>query len=175
MNVSSSEPATTCVSRHIMARRADIYRAFVDRDLLSKWLPPENMTGIIHEFEPYIGGRFRMSLTYKEPAEGPGGKTTDDTDTFEGRFVELVPGERIVWGVEFDSEQPGMSGEMRVIWEMEDAARGTNVTVICENIPSGIRPEDNTAGSESSLRKLAALTEDPARATATGSLPRSGS
>jgi hypothetical protein len=33
------------------------------------------------------------------------------------------------------------------------------VTLIYENVPRGIRPEDNEAGSLSSLQKLAALVE----------------
>ncbi|MBI2649483.1 MAG: ATPase, partial [Thaumarchaeota archaeon] len=37
--------------------------------------------------------------------------------------------------VEFESEQPGMSGEMRVTWDLAGAGDGTNVTVLCEDIP----------------------------------------
>lgn len=32
-----------------------------------------------HELEPREGGHFRMSLTYEDPADGPGGKMTEDT------------------------------------------------------------------------------------------------
>ena len=32
---------------------------------------------------------------------------------------------------------------------------GTDVTIVCEHIPAGIRPEDNEAGCRSSLEKLA--------------------
>lgn len=102
-----------------------------------------------------------MALVYQDPTEGPGGKTTEDTDTFHGRFVQLVPPERVVWVVEFESEQASMSGKMRVTWESADAADGTDVTVVCEDIPRGIRPEDNEAGSASSLQKLARLVEKP--------------
>lgn len=100
-----------------------------------------------------------MSLIYEDPGDGPGGKTTEDTDTFKGRFVELVPDERVGWIVEFESEQPGMSGEMRVTWTLADAENGTEVAVVCEDIPRGIRLEDNERGSASSLEKLARLVE----------------
>jgi hypothetical protein len=36
---------------------------------------------------------------------------------------------------------------------------GTEVTLLYENVPKGIRPEDNEAGSRQSLQKLAALVE----------------
>jgi uncharacterized protein YndB with AHSA1/START domain len=151
----------TRVSRHIRACRSDIYKAFLDRDLVASWLAPGTMRCVVHQFEPREGGQFRMSLTYQDPAEGPGGKTTKDTDTFHGNFVQLVPYERVVQLVEFESEQPDVSGKMRVIWDLADAEGGTDVTAICENIPRGISLEDNEVGSASSLEKLARLMEKP--------------
>lgn len=157
----ASKQRTTRVSRHIKARRRDVYKAFVDPDMLASWLPPDTMRCVVHEFEPREGGRFRMSLIYRDPADGPGGKTTEDTDTFHGRFVRLVPPERVVQVVEFETEQPAMSGRMRVTWDLADAGDGTHVTVVCEDIPRGIRLEDNEGGSASSLQKLARLVEKP--------------
>ena len=79
-----------------------------------------------------------MSLTYQQDAaNSPSGKTTDDTDTFRGRFAELVPDEKIVWVVKFESESPDFAGEMRVTWSLADASPGTEVTVICEHIHLG--------------------------------------
>jgi uncharacterized protein YndB with AHSA1/START domain len=151
--------ASTRVSRHIKARRRDLYKAFVDPEMVASWLPPGTMRCVVHEFEPRVGGRLRMSLTYANPADGSGGKTTADTDTFDGRFVELVPDKRVVWLVEFESDQPGISGEMRVLWELADADDGTEVTVTCDEIPEGICPKDNEEGSAASLEKLAQLME----------------
>jgi hypothetical protein len=42
---------------------------------------------------------------------------------------------------------------MVVTFEVADG--GTEVIVVCKNIPPGIRPEDNDAGCRSSLEKLA--------------------
>jgi hypothetical protein len=36
---------------------------------------------------------------------------------------------------------------------------GTEVTILCEDIPPGIRPEDNELGCRLSLRNLARLVE----------------
>jgi hypothetical protein len=41
----------------------------------------------------------------------------------------------------------------------EDRDGGTVVTILFENLPSGIRPEDNDAGTRSSLEKLARYVE----------------
>jgi len=100
-----------------------------------------------------------MSLVYVEPSDSPRGKSSEDTDTVEGRFVELLPNEKIVWVSEFESDQPDYAGEMRITWTLADAVGGTEVTVLCEDIPKGIRLEDNELGSRQSLRKLAAFIE----------------
>lgn len=158
----ASEGASTEVSTVIDAPRADVYRAFLDPDAVVAWLPPDGMTGRVHRFDPREGGEFRISLTYRDPADSPGGaggKTTADTDTHRGRFVELVPDEKVVAVVEFESDDPGFAGEMRITVTLADADGGTEVTYLCENVPGGIRPEDNEAGCRSSLRKLAALVE----------------
>ena len=159
MTEPGSRGASTRVSRIIRAPREAVYQAFLDRDAVAAWLPPETMSGQVHAFDPREGGEFGMSLTYQDPRHSPGGKTSEDSDTFQGRFVELVPDEKIVWVVEFESQDPGFAGEMRITWSLEDAEAGTEVTVLCENIPQGVRPEDNEMGSRSSLQKLAALLE----------------
>lgn len=159
MTEPSTEGASTRVSRIIKAPRKAVYQAFLDPDAVASWLPPETMTGQVHAFDARAGGKFEMSLTYQDLKQSPGGKTSEDTSTFRGRFVELVPDEKIVWAVEFESQDPGFAGEMRITWSFADADEGTEVTVLCENIPKGVRPEDNEMGSRSSLQKLAAFLE----------------
>ncbi|MBZ0287623.1 MAG: SRPBCC domain-containing protein, partial [Anaerolineae bacterium] len=93
----------TRVSQLITAPREVVYRAFLDPDAVASWLPPDGMKGHVYTFDPREGGRFRISLTYQNPADSPGGKTSADTDTAEGTFVELLPNEKIVWATEFES------------------------------------------------------------------------
>lgn len=154
-----SDLASTVVSRIIAAPREAVYRAFLDPDALAAWLPPESMKGVVHAFEAREGGRFSMSLLYPEGDTSGRGKTSEGTDTFQGRFVTLVPRERIVWAVTFQSGDPSFAGEMIVTTTLADAGSGTRVTLRCDNIPRGIRPQDNEDGSRASLEKLAALLE----------------
>ena len=159
MTQPSGKGRSTRVSQIVKAPREVVYRAFLEPDAVTSWLPPDGMRGNIHTFEPHEGGKFRMSLTYLDRLDSPGGKTSEDTDTFEGRFVELLPNEKIVWVVEFESDQPDFAGEMRITWKLADAGGGTEVTALCEDIPQGIRLEDNEMGSRESLRKLAAFVD----------------
>lgn len=148
---------STQVSRIIKAPRHAAYRACLDPHAVVSWRVPDNMKGHMHVFDARVGGAFRMSLTYQDPAPSPGGKTSEDMDTFEGRFVELVPDEKIVEAIEFESRDPEFAGEMRITTTFADTADGTEITVLCQDIPAGIRLEDNETGSQQSLRKLAAL------------------
>src|SRR5439155_5452735 len=146
----------------IKAPREVVYQAFLDLDAVAKWLPPGTMRCQVHECDTREGGRFRMSLTYQDLADSPGGrggKTSADTDAFDGRFVKLVPNEKIVEAVEFESADAAFAGEMRITWTLRDASGGTEVAVLCENIPRGIRPQVNEIGSRLSLAQLAALVE----------------
>jgi uncharacterized protein YndB with AHSA1/START domain len=150
-------PMSTIVSRVIDAPCEAVYRAFLDPAALVAWLPPGSMTGVVHAFDGREGGSFRMSLVYPEGDGNSRGKTSDSTDTFQGRFVQLIPHERIVWATEFESADPSFAGEMIVCTTLTPAGSGTAVTIVCENIPRGIRPEDNEAGCRSTLEKLAAF------------------
>lgn len=77
--------------------------------------------------------------------------TGDGTDRFEGQFVELVPERRIVERVRFESEDPAFAGEMRLITTLEPEAGGTRVTLLAEDVPSGISAEDHAVGMASAL------------------------
>jgi uncharacterized protein YndB with AHSA1/START domain len=154
-----TERASTRVSKTIEAPRATLFRACLDPVALAAWRVPDNMESQVHAFDARKGGTFRISLTYKDPQLSPGGKTSEATDTFQGRFVELVENEKIVEAVRFESPDQAFGGEMKVTTSFTDTDQGTEVTILCEGIPPGVRPEDNEAGTEQSLQKLAAVVQ----------------
>ena len=117
------------------------------------------MKGHVHAFEVREGGAFRMSLTYLEPDHSPHGKTSDHTDVVQGQFLELSPDERIVQLIEFESKDPAFAGPMTMTWTLADVPGGTEVTILCQNEPEGIRPDDHVTGMRSTLENLAAFTE----------------
>jgi uncharacterized protein YndB with AHSA1/START domain len=150
--------SSTRVSRHVNAPRAKVYRAFVDANAVAAWMVPTGRTSQVHAFEGRQGGRFRISLTYDEPTGA--GKTTAHTDTYQGRFVKLVPNERVVEVVEFETADPALRGDMTVTITLTDADGGTEVLAVHDGLPPGLSTADNEAGWRSSLEKLAALVED---------------
>jgi hypothetical protein len=69
--------------------------------------------------------------------------------------VELAPPNRIVEAVSFVTTDPAFFGEMTMTATFEDAADGTAVTLLFENLPLGVRAEDNETGFRLSLEQLA--------------------
>src|SRR5437588_227357 len=100
---------------------------------------------------------FRISLSYETSTEP--GKTTAHTDTYRGRFVELVPNERVVEVDEFETTDPSLRGEMKVTITLVDADGGTDVLGMHEGLPPGVSIADNQTGWESALARLAELVE----------------
>lgn len=146
-------------SRIIKASPDVLYRALMDPEALEAWRPPEGMTGEMLAFDGREGGLYRMSLTYNAPEPGLHGKTSEHADVVEGRFLELVPDRRVVEVVEFDSDDPAFAGAMTITTALAAVPGGTEVTIRCENVPDGIRPEDHQEGMASTLANLAAFTE----------------
>lgn len=143
-------------SRLIRAKPASVYRAFATAQALESWLPPKGMSGKVLAFDFREGGAYRMRLTHKEPHDVPG-KSSEHADDVEVRFLKLVPNERIEQAVAFDSEGPAFAGTMKITWTFKPVPQGTEVTVRCENVPEGIRPEDHAKGLGSTLENLAAF------------------
>jgi uncharacterized protein YndB with AHSA1/START domain len=147
------------MTRRINAPRADVYGALIDPADVQRWMVPDGMTSEIHSFDPVPGGAFRISLTYDEPTDT--GKTTSQTDTFHGTFVELLPGTRVVQSVEFETDDPDTQGEMTIVYELHEADGGAATDVVGThwNLPPGVSAADNELGWSMSMDKLARLVE----------------
>jgi uncharacterized protein YndB with AHSA1/START domain len=159
MKTSRQHPRIDSGSKLIKASPEKIYQAYMTADAIAKWRPPQGMTCHIYEFEPRQGGAFRMSFTYRETQHDVQGKTSAHEDVFHGRFLELVPGKRIVELVEFESADPAFAGEMKITTTLTPAEGGTEVNIRCEHVPEGIKPEDHQKGIMSTLNNLAGFTE----------------
>lgn len=100
-----------------------------------------------------------MSLFYPKSELASSGKTSEKEDRFTASFLELKPNKKIVQAINFDSTNPDFSGEMIMEITLDPVENGTRISFLFRNIPPGIRPEDNEAGTQSSLEKLARFVE----------------
>lgn len=135
--------------RVIKAPAERVYQCFLDPDAYAKWIPPHGFTGKVHHMEPKVGGTYRMSFS-----------TIDRkwSHAFGGRYVELVPGRRIVHTDRFEDESMG-KGEMTVTIDLEPVAGGTEVRIEQRGIPKGPAADGAPYGWSQSLDNLARLCE----------------
>ena len=145
-------------SRDIAAPPDRAFAALVDQEALLAWLPPEGMTGRFERFDARPGGSYRLVLTYTDGSDSPG-KSTADADVVDARYVEIVPGERVVQEIDFVSDDPAFAGTMTMTWSVTPSGEGSLIDISAADVPSGISPEDHAAGMASSLENLAAYLE----------------
>lgn len=141
-------PSTVRLHRVLATRPEKVYRAFLEADAMAKWLPPNGFTCTVHQFEPKVGGTFRMSFR---------NFTTGHSHSFGGEFVELVPGERLRYTDRF--EDPNLPGLIEVTVILKKVSVGTEIDITQSGIPDVIPPEACYLGWQESLRNLAKLVE----------------
>ena len=141
-------PSTIRLHRVIAARPEKVYRAFLEADAVASWLPPFGFTCAVHELDATVGGRHRMSFR---------NFTTGRSHAFGGTYLELVPGERLVYTDSFDD--PGLPGEITVAVALKAVSVGTELTIEQRGVPDVIPPEACYLGWQDSLRKLAKLVQ----------------
>jgi len=139
---------TVNLHRVITASPEKIYRAFLNPEALSKWLPPNGFTCKIHHMDAKVGGTFKASFT---------NFTTEKSHFFGGEYLELVQNERIRYTDNFDD--PNFSGEILVTVILKKVSVGTELTIIQEGIPFVIPLEACYLGWQESLANLARLVE----------------
>jgi uncharacterized protein YndB with AHSA1/START domain len=139
---------TIRLHRVLRATPGRIYRAFLDADAMVKWLPPHGFTGKVHQLDATVGGTHKMSFT---------NFSTGHSHSFGGKYLELVPSERIRHTDQFDD--PNLPGEMVTTISLKQVSCGTELNVVQEGIPEVIPPEACYLGWQESLTLLAQLVE----------------
>ena len=141
-------PNTIRLHRVLRATPERVYRAFVDPDAMAKWLPPNGFTGKVHQMDAKVGGTFRMSFT---------NFSSGRRHSFGGKYLELVPNERLRYTDQFDD--PNLPGEMLTTVALKKVSVGTEVSIAQEGVPDVIPPEACYLGWQESLTLLAMLVE----------------
>jgi uncharacterized protein YndB with AHSA1/START domain len=141
-------PNTVRLHRVLMTKPEKVYRAFIEADALAKWLPPDGFACTVHQLEPKVGGTFKMSFR---------NFTTGHGHSFGGKYVELVPHERLRYTDKFDD--PNLPGEIMVTVTLKKVSVGTEVHIVQEGLPDVIPVEACYLGWQESLQNLARLVE----------------
>jgi uncharacterized protein YndB with AHSA1/START domain len=142
-------PANTVkLHRVLRATPERVYRAFVDPDAMNKWLPPHGFTGKVHSMDARVGGSYKMSFK---------NFTTGESHAFGGKYLELVPNERLRYSDRFDD--PNLPGEMMTTVTIKKVSVGVELNIVQEGIPEAIPAEACYLGWQESLTLLTLLVE----------------
>lgn len=141
-------PSTIRLHRVLKAPPDRVYRAFLDPEALVKWMPPHGFTAKVHQFDGRVGGGYKMSFK---------NHTTGNSHSFGGKYLELVPNERIRHTDVFDD--PNLPGTMTVTVALRKVSVGTELDITQEGVPDVIPAEACYLGWGESLQLLALLVE----------------
>ena len=141
-------PNTVRLHRVLATKPEKIYRAFLEPDAVAKWLPPNGFTCTVHHMDAKVGGGRRMSFR---------NFTTGHSHAFGGKYIELIPNERLRYTDKF--EDPNLAGEMQVTVTLKAVSVGTEVNIVQEGVPDIIPAEACYLGWQESLILLAKLVE----------------
>ena len=139
---------TVRLHRVLRAKPEKVYRAFLDADAMSKWIPPYGFTCKVHHMDAKVGGTFKMS--FKNFSTGNG-------HSFGGEYLELVPGKMLRYTDKFDD--PNLPGVLQVTVSLKAVSCGTEMTIVQEGIPEVIPVEMCYLGWQESIAQLANLVE----------------
>lgn len=142
--------STNTIRLHRVVRSTPekVYRAFLDTSAMCKWLPPYGFTASVAHLDAKVGGTFKMSFT---------NFGTGHSHSFGGKYLELVPHERLRYTDKFDD--PNLPGEMTVTVLLKKVSCGTEVNITQEGVPAVIPAEACYLGWQESLEQLAKLVE----------------
>ena len=139
---------TIRLHRVLRATPEKIYRAFLDADAMAKWIPPYGFTCKVHHLDAKVGGTFKMSFTNFGSGNG---------HSFGGKYLELVPHERLRYTDKFDD--PNLPGEITVTVTLKKVMGGTELNIEQAGVPAVIPAEMCYLGWQESLSQLAHLVE----------------
>ncbi len=139
---------TVTLHRVLRTRPEKVYRAFLEPEAMSKWLPPYGFTCTVHHMEAKVGGGFKMSFH---------NFTTGAGHSFGGEYLELKPNELIRYTDVFDD--PNLPGVLHVTVALRPVICGTEVSIEQSGIPEAIPLEMCYLGWQESLAQLATLVE----------------
>ena len=141
-------PGSVRLHRVLVTTPDKVYRAFIDPDAYARWIPPNGFTGKVHEMDPKVGGRYRMSFT---------NFTTGNGHSFGGEYKDLQSGQRVQYKSIFDD--PALAGDMVTTIDIKAVPVGTEISIVQEGIPDVIPESGCYLGWQESLLNLARLVE----------------
>jgi uncharacterized protein YndB with AHSA1/START domain len=140
--------STVRLHRVLRSKPERVYRAFLEADALVKWMAPHGYTATVHHIDARVGGTYKMSFK---------NFTTGSSHSFGGKYLELVPNEKIRYTDAFDD--PNLPGQIQMTLTIKPVSVGVEIQIVQEGLPEVIPVEACYLGWQDSLTLLAQLVE----------------
>lgn len=134
--------ATVVVKKVISAPREEVFKAFTDVEVMSKWFFPDDDMSVDVTNNPVVGGDYTLKMYAKN----------GDTYTHVGEYRELTPPDRLVFTWNSDFVQNTV-----VTVSFSESGDGTEVTVTHELLPEGEMAENHRGGWTGCLDRLGSI------------------
>lgn len=141
-------PYTLQFHRVLKAPPSRVYKAFLDPAALCKWIAPAGYTCTVQHLDAKVGGTFKMSFTEFD---------SGGSNSFGGKYLELVPNEKLHYTDVFDD--PNLPGEITVTVILKAVSCGTDMSITQANLPDIIPAEMCELGWRDSLAQLQQFVE----------------
>jgi uncharacterized protein YndB with AHSA1/START domain len=127
--MSSTEPIALRLQRTFSASPAEVYRAWLDPEVISRWLYTRDRSGARAEVDERVGGHYSVWQFEADGSEAGG---------MEAEIVELVPDERLVfdWSFVGTDRDAGPTYETRLTLTFRAVDAGTEMTLVHERLES---------------------------------------
>jgi uncharacterized protein YndB with AHSA1/START domain len=144
--MAASNGLTLDLTRTLPAERATVWRAITDPDELTRWWGPKGFTSPGIEFEPRVGGRYRIAM---QPPEG-------EPFQLHGEFREVDAPVLLSFTFLWDPPDPDDRETVATITLEENGGR-TELSFTQGEFATEERLELHRGGWSDSLDKLEAL------------------
>jgi uncharacterized protein YndB with AHSA1/START domain len=141
--LTASDALVLRVERTLPAPRAVAYRALTDAEELAKWWGPRGFTTPSVEFDPRVGGRYRIEM---QPPDG-------DAFHVSGELREAEPPARLAYTFRWDPPTPD-DRETVVSLSLEDRGENTAVQLTQGEFATEERYALHEAGWTESFERL---------------------
>lgn len=135
-NVERLSDREFAVTRVFDAPRAMVFRAWAEPELFRKWWVPKSVPGMALvgcDMDVRTGGKYRLEFAMGE-----------QTMAFYGKYLDVVPGERIVW-----TNDEGEEGAVTTVTFADQG--GKTMVTFHEAYPTKEALEEALAGSAAGL------------------------
>jgi uncharacterized protein YndB with AHSA1/START domain len=142
----ATEELVLRLTRTLLAQRSAVWSAITEPEQLARWWGPKGFTSPRLDFEPRVGGRYRIAM---QPPEG-------DPFHLHGEFRGVDPPSHLAYTFVWEPPHPD-DQETLVTLELEDWGERTEVSLTQGEFATPARLELHRDGWTESFEKLEEL------------------